>query len=314
MRFAIYGTGAVGGYYGGRLAQAGHEVAFIARGENLRALQTSGLRVDSTKGDFVLPQVTATDDPASVGPVDVVIPCVKTWQIPQAAEAMRPLVGPGTLVVTVQNGVEAPQQFGEILGMGHMLGGIVKLFTELVAPGHVVHGGGPAQFLIGELDGRMTPRAQGLYAVLKNTQGIAAEITDNIQAALWEKLLMIAAFGSVGAAARAPIGILRSVPETRAMLRACMEETRAVAAAYGAVLDEQAVERAMTFVDTQPAGGTASMQRDVIAGRRSELDSLVGAVVHLGQAAGVAVPVCTSLYASLRPSELRARGELEFSL
>ncbi|MEM5776751.1 MAG: 2-dehydropantoate 2-reductase, partial [Anaerolineaceae bacterium] len=210
MRIAIYGAGAVGGYYGGRLAQAGHDVTFIARGENLRALQANGLRVESSFGDFNIIPAKVVSDPAEIGVVDVVIPGVKTWQLPAILPGMAALVGPQTIIVTVQNGVDAHLVIGEALGHQHVIGGITRLFSTLVEPGHIVHGGASAQFMIGELDGSLTARVQEFFEVLKGAQGIEAVLTTDIQRELWAKLVMITAFGGVGSISRAPMGVILS--------------------------------------------------------------------------------------------------------
>jgi len=313
MRIAVFGTGAVGGYFGGRLAQAGEDVVFIARGEQLRALKAHGLRVDSIKGDFALQPVQATDDPAQVGVVDAVIVGVKTWQVPEAARAMRPLVGPETFVVPLENGVEAPDQLAAVLGAGHVLGGLCRIVSFVVEPGHVRHAGLEPYVALGELDNRPGERAERLRDAFTQA-GVNAEIPADIQVAIWEKFLFIASFSGVGAVTRAPAGVLRSLPETRRMLEAAMREVLAVAQARGIGMTEEAVSRTMALIDGLPEAGTASMQRDIIGGQPSELESQNGAVVRLGQEVGVDVPLHGFMYRCLLPLELRARGELEFEV
>jgi 2-dehydropantoate 2-reductase len=313
MRIAIFGTGGVGGYFGGRLAQAGEDVTFIARGEHLQAILKHGLRVDSVKGDFVVQPAQATDDPAQVGEVDVVIVGVKAWQVPEVAQAMRPLIGPETLVVPLQNGVEAPAQLAEALGPEHVLGGLAKIFSFVVEPGLIRHIGGPASVTFGELDNRQSERTERLCAAF-NRAGVIAEIHPDIHVALWEKFLFVVPFGGVGAVTRAPIGILRSLPETRQMLEQGMREISNIAHENKIPLAEDVVAKAMAFIDDQPPGGTSSMQRDIIDGRPSELEAWTGAVVRLGQQVGVTTPLHIFLYHSLLPLELRARGQLQFPL
>ena len=313
MRIAVFGTGAVGGYFGGRLARAGEDVVFIARGEQLRALKAHGLRVDSIKGDFALQPVQATDDPAQVGVVDAVIVGVKTWQVPEAARAMRPLVGPETFVVPLENGVEAPDQLAAVLGAGHVLGGLCRIVSFVVEPGHVRHAGLEPYVALGELDNRPSERAERLRDAFTQA-GVNAEIPADIQVAIWEKFLFIASFSGVGAVTRAPAGVLRSLPETRRMLEAAMREVLAVAQARGIGMTEEAVSRTMALIDGLPEGGTASMQRDIIGGRPSELESQNGAVVRLGQEVGVDTTLHGFIYDCLLPLELRARGELEFEV
>ena len=313
MRIAVFGTGAVGGYFGGRLAQAGEDVVFIARGEQLRALKAHGLRVDSIKGDFALQPVQATDDPAQVGVVDAVIVGVKTWQVADAARAMRPLVGPETFVVPLENGVEAPDQLAAVLGAEHVLGGLCRIVSFVVEPGHVRHAGLEPYVALGELDNRPGERAERLRDAFTQA-GVNAEIPADIQVAIWEKFLFIASFSGVGAVTRAPAGVLRSLPETRRMLEAAMREVLAVAQARGIGMTEEAVSRTMALIDGLPEAGTASMQRDIIGGQPSELESQNGAVVRLGQEVGVDVPLHGFMYRCLLPLELRARGELEFEV
>lgn len=314
MKIAIYGAGAVGGYYGGRLAQAGHDVTFIARGENLRALQANGLRVDSSMGDFTINPVKAVSDPAEIGVVDLVIPGVKTWQLPGILPGMAALVGPQTVIVTVQNGVDSHLVIGEALGQEKVIAGITRLFSTLVEPGHIVHGGTASQFIIGELDGSITPRVQAIYDMLNATPGIQAALTTDIQRELWAKLVMITAFGGTGSVTRAPIGVILSVPETRAMIEASVLEIAAVAAASGHPLASDVLEKSLAFFKNQPYLGTSSLQRDIMAGRRSELQSLIGTVVRVAREKNVPVPVNNFIYSVLLPTELKARGELEYAI
>lgn len=314
MRIAVFGTGGVGGYFGGRLAQAGEEVIFIARGEHLRAIRERGLRVDSIKGDFVIRPAQATDNPAEVGPVDAILVGVKAWDVPQAAQLMRPMVGPETFVVPLENGVEAPDQLAEVLGREHVLGGLCKIISAIVAPGHIRHAGIDPYIAFGELDGRTSERAERLRQAFARATGVTAEVSDNIQAAMWEKFVFIAAISGVGAVTRAPAGVIRSLPETRQMLEQAMREILAVARARGVALSEEVIPQTMAFIDALPANGTASMQRDIIAGRPSELDYQNGTVARLGRELGVPTPVNAFIYASLLPQELRARGTVEFSI
>jgi 2-dehydropantoate 2-reductase len=314
MRIAVFGAGAVGGYFGGRLAQAGEEVALIARGEHLQALRDRGLRVDSIVGDFAIRPVQATDDPAQVGAVDAVLVGVKAWQVTEAALAMRPLIGPETFVLPLQNGVEAPHQLAAALGAEHVMGGLCKIISSLVGPGHIRHAGmAPPYVALGELDNRPSERVERLRRAFERA-GFTAEIPPDIHVAMWEKFLFIASFSGVGAATRAPIGVLRSRPETRHMLEQAMGEVLAVAQARGIALTEESISRTMALIDGLPPGGTASMQRDIVAGRPSELEAQNGAVVRLGQEVSVATPLHAFIYHSLLPSELRARGQTDFSV
>jgi 2-dehydropantoate 2-reductase len=309
MRIAVYGTGGVGGYFGGRLAQAGESVVFVARGEHLAAIRSEGLRVESVAGDFRVQPAEATDDPAAAGPADLVIVGVKAWQVPDAASAVLPLLHEATVVMPLQNGVEAPDQLAAVVGERRVVPGLCRLVSYVAAPGWIRHAGVPPRIEFGERDGSRTPRVAALLAAFEKCQGVSAAVPPDILAALWEKFLFIAPFSGVGAVARRPAGALRGVPETRALLEAAMREAWELARARGVKVREDAVERTMGFVDALPADATASMQRDIVEGRPSELHSQIGAVVRLGRAAGIATPANDFLYASLLPQELAARGQ-----
>jgi 2-dehydropantoate 2-reductase len=311
MRIAVYGAGSVGGYFGGRLSQAGEDVVFIVRGEHLNAMLAKGLRVDSINGDFTVQPVQATDDPSKIGNVDVVLVGVKAWQVPEAAKAMRPMIGPRTVVLPMQNGLETPAQLGEILGEQHVLGGLCGLFCYVKGPGHVVHAGIDPFVKFGELDNHRSQRVEQLLDSF-NRAGVKAEIPPDIQIAMWMKFLFITVWSGMGAVTRAPIGVWRSLPETRRMAELNLQEIMAVAAALDISLPEEALQTAMNMYDSQVPESTASLQRDVMAGRPSELDAQIGAVVRFGQEADVTTPQHAFIYHSLLPMELRARGHLQF--
>ena len=311
MRIAVFGAGGVGGYFGGRLAQAGEDVVFIARGDHLKAMLTHGLRVDSVKGDFVLKPVKATDDPVQAGIVDVILVGVKAWQVTNAAEAMRPMVGPETFVLPLQNGLEAPTQLAAVLGDQHVLGGLCGLSTFIVGPGHIRHAGAEPFVRFGELDNRPSDRVKRLQKVFERA-GVIAKIPQDIQVALWMKFLFITAWGGVGAITRTPLGVWRSLPETRQMAESALQEITIVAQARDITLPENAMPMTMNIYDSLPPDITSSMQRDIAEGRPSELEAQIGAVVRFGKDADVATPLHRLIYNSLLPMELRARGELQF--
>jgi 2-dehydropantoate 2-reductase len=311
MRIAVFGTGGVGGYFGGRLAQGGQDVVFIARGAHLHAIQTTGLRVDSIKGDFVVSPAQASDDPVQVGPVDAVLVGVKAWQIPDAAQAMRPLIGEQTIVVPLENGVEAPEQLATVLGAEHVLGGLCQISAFIAGPGYIRHVGIEPYVAFGEMDGRPSERAGRLLQAFERV-GVEAVIPADIQVAMWDKFIFIAAVSGVGAVTRSPMGVYRSLSETRRMLVEAMQEIFAVAKARGVNMPGDVIEKRLLFTDNQPASVVASMQRDILEGRPSELMSQNGAVVRMGQVLGVPTPVNTFIYTCLLPQELRARGDLQF--
>jgi len=311
MRIAIFGAGSVGGYFGGRLSQAGEDVVFIARGEHLNTMLNQGLRVDSINGDFLVQPVQATDDPSKIGKFDMVLVGVKAWQVSEAAEAMRPLIGQETFVLPLQNGLEAPAQLSEILGDQHVLGGLCGLFSYVMGPGHIVHAGYDPFVKFGELDNHRSQRVELLLDTFKRA-GVNAEIPPDIQVAMWMKFMFVEVFSGIGAVTRAPVGVWRSLPETRLMAELSLQEIIALATARAISLPEGALQTTMTMYDGLVPQSTASLQRDVMEGRPSELEAQIGAVVRFGQEADVATPQHTFIYHSLLPMELRARGQLQF--
>jgi 2-dehydropantoate 2-reductase len=313
MRIAVVGSGAVGAYFGGRLALAGEDVVFLARGAHLRAIQEQGLQVESVDGDFAIRPAQATDDPAEFGPVDLVLLAVKGWQLPEAIETMGPLIGQETFVVPLLNGVEAPEQLAAAFGAHRAFGGLCGLFGSIAGPGRI-RNVLPRPFVtIGELDHTISWRSEQLRQAFERA-GVQVSIAADIHVGLWEKLLFVGPFGGVGAVTRAPVGVLRSQTETRSLLEGAMREVFVVARARGVQVGEKAIEQALAGIDLSPEQATASMQRDIMAGRPSELESQIGVVVRLAHVAGVEAPLHTFLYASLLPQERKARGEIEFPM
>ncbi|HYC33069.1 MAG TPA: 2-dehydropantoate 2-reductase [Gemmatimonadales bacterium] len=308
MRIAVFGSGAVGGYFGGRLAEAGEELVFIARGPHLAALRADGLRITSTKGDVLIAPAQATDDPSSVGPVDLILVGVKAWQVPEAAKAIVPLVGTRTAVLPLQNGIEAPDQLAAILGPGPVLGGYCRLLAHIAGPGHIHHTGGEPFIGHGELDGVVSERVREVQRAFARAPGLGAEIAADIRIAMWNKFLFIASLSAVGAYTELPIGELRTRPETRRLLTEALAEAVEVARADGIRLPDDTLLATLAFIDSLPHDGTTSMQRDIASGRPSELDAQSGAVVRLGDRAGVAVPTHRHIYDALLPKERAARA------
>ncbi len=312
MRIAVFGVGGVGGYFGGRLAQSGQDVVWIARGATLEALRRRGLEVASVRGDFRLPPpLTASSEPSELGPVDAVLLAVKAWQVEGVAPGLRPLVEAGGFVLPLQNGVEAAETLAAALGRERIVGGLCRIISEIDAPGRIRHSGGEPSVTLGELDNAPSERTARLRGAFL-AAGVRAEIPPDIHTARWEKFLFIASASAIGAATRAPIGVVRTLPETRDLLVRAMEEVLAVARARGVALDGAVVDRTLDFLDRLPPHGTASMQRDLAAGRPSELEAQSGAVVRFGREAGVPTPVHELLYRILLPQEQRARGALSF--
>lgn len=309
MKFAIFGTGGVGGYFGGRLAQAGQDVTFIARGKHLDAISEAGLKVDSIDGDFILHPATATDDPASIGMVDVVIVSVKAWQMDEALKLMRPLVGPQTLLLPLLNGVDAPGQLSGVFGGEHVLGGLCRVSSFIAGPGHIQHIGISPIIMLGELDNNRTERVETLRDALSEIHNATVEIPADIHVAMWEKFVTVSALSGVGTVTRQPVGVYRNVPETRAMLTRAIEESIAVGRASGLALDGDMIERVLARVDFIQGDVTPSMHKDIVAGRPSELEAQNGTVVRMGRELGVPTPTHDFIYASLLPLELKARNQ-----
>jgi 2-dehydropantoate 2-reductase len=307
MRITIFGTGGVGGYFGGRLAHAGEDVTFIARGEHLRAIKANGLRVEGLSEDFVVLPAKATDDVTTVGPVDLVIVGVKAWQVPQAARAMKPLVGPATTVLPLQNGVEAVTQLVNELGSDRVVGGLCRIVSFVAGPGHIRHAGFTPSIVIGELDNQRSERIERIEQLFKHAC-VQISVAPDIQVALWSKFLFIASFSGVGAVANAPAGVLRKDAKWREQLLAAMNEIYLLAHARGIQLPENSIDNAMAGIEALPEDATSSMQRDIAAGKPSELESQNGAVVRLARETGVAVPTHTLIFEKLKPLEEKARA------
>ncbi len=309
---AVYGAGGVGGYFGGMLARAGLDVSLIARGGHLDAIRASGLRVSSREDDFVVEPAVATDDPSEIGPVDAVVVAVKSFQLPAVREGIAPLLGPETLVVPLLNGIDAHEALLPAVGRGRMGKGLTRIISKVEAHGHVRHVGVDPYVALSEWDGGESARANALVAAFRDG-GVAAEVPPDIDVALWFKFLLVCSLGGVCAACRMPLGPVRTLPQSRSVLRRAMEEIVAVANAHGTALTDAAVARGMAMLDAFPAEGTSSLQRDIDAGRPSELDAWSGAVVRLGATAGVPTPVHDFIHSVLLPSELRARGRSHFA-
>lgn len=305
MRIAIVGAGGVGGLLGGLLARSGTEVAFVARGAQLAALRERGLEVKSPLGEFRV-AVEVADDPAKLAPADAVLVAVKGWQVREVAPALAPLVRDGGFAVPMENGVDAADELARALGEARVAGGLCFMISRIESPGVVRHVGGAPGVTLGERRGGGSPRLEALATALRKA-GVEVKVADDIDAAAWEKFLFIASFGGVGAVTRAPLGVIRTLPETRALIEGAMQEIAALARARGVRLAPDAIARAMAIVDRMPAEGTASMQRDIQGGRPSELLDQTGAVVRMGRDAGVPVPLNAFLFASLLPQEQAAR-------
>ncbi len=308
MKIVVFGTGGVGGYFGGRLAQQGQDVTFLARGAQLQAILQKGLTVQSVNGDFEISPAKASANPEEVGVADVVLVAVKAWQVEEAAAAMRPLVGAHTLVIPLQNGIGAPATLRQHLGAEAVLGGLCRISAFVEAPGVIKHVGVQPFVAFGRKDGKITPAMQNFLAVLQACPSIRAEIPADIEAAMWLKFMFIAAISGLGAVTRQPIGVYRALPESRALLIAALQEADAVARALGVALPALAVANTLAFIDAADPNMLASMQRDHAEGRPSELEAQNGTVVRLGAEVGIPTPAHSFLYAALLPGERLARA------
>ena len=305
MRIAIMGSGGVGGYYGGLLAKAGQEVTFIARGAHLQAIRDKGLHVKSVHGDFTVSPVKATDRPGEIGAVDLVLVATKTYHTDEAAQAIKPLIGDNTVVISLQNGIDAAERIGSAVGMERMLGGATWLSAAIEAPGRIGQYSQFRRIALGELDGRITPRAQAVASAFATTPAVV-ELVPNIRQMLWTKFVFISAISALGGLTRVSMGEYRHVPEAREVLAQAMAEVSAVAQACGVALDADIVAKTLSFIDAAAPDMRPSMQRDLEAGRMSELESLIGVVVRLGRERGVPTPVMRLAYALLKPAHLKA--------
>ena len=300
MKFAVFGAGGVGGYLGARLADAGHEVHLIARGDHLAALQSSGVRVESVAGDTVA-ECPATDDPADVGPCDYVLFCVKAYDTREAAADLAPLLDDETAVVSFQNGVDNEAWLADEIGDDHVVGGVAYIFSTIADPGVVAHTGGPARFVFGELDGARTPRIEALDDALSSCDGVEAVLTDDVRVELWRKFCLICAQAGMTATTRLPLGEIRETEASWTMYRRLMEEVSAVARAEGVDLPETVVDEWCAFAEDLDPEMYSSLHYDLIHDKRLELDALHGSVVRHAEDVDVDVPMNEAVDAILRP-------------
>ena len=303
MKIAVVGTGAVGGYFGARLAAAGSDVHFLARGDSLAALSERGLRVDSVLGDTYVAagDVQVTDEPGVIGPSDVVLFTVKSYDTDAAAGQLMPLLQDETAVISLQNGIDNEERLAARIGSQHVVGGVAYLFAHRAGPGHIRHTGGPARIVFGELTGETSSRTDAFLAECPRAS-ITAEIAADVRVALWSKFVFICAQAGLTAASRQPIGVIRQTAETWELFRGVLEEVTAVGRAEGVALPDDLVGKHQEFALGLEAHGRSSMYDDLAAGRRLELEALLGEVVRRGARTGVPTPVSDVLYGLLLPS------------
>jgi 2-dehydropantoate 2-reductase len=307
MKIVVIGAGAVGGYFGGRLAAAGNEVLFLVRGKTLEALRSGPLRVTSINGNFEV-RVPVTDDPSGIE-ADVVLLGVKAWQVSEAADAIQRMAGQSSVVVPLQNGMGAPAELAAVLGPDRVAGGLCRIVAEAIGPGEIDHYWAEPSIAFGELNPLANSQRPEELRDAFTSAGVRCEIPRDIAAAMWEKFLFITPWGSLGAVTRLPVGRLRSAPESRARLVAALHEVTEIARAEGKAFRKGAVEKTLAILDGLPAETTSSMQRDILAGRPSELEAQTGAVVRFGHKTGVPTPIHDAIYRELLPLERQAREQ-----
>src|SRR5712691_1246690 len=307
MRIAVLGSGGIGGYYGALLAKRGHDVSFIARGAHLAAMQGRGLTVRTPEGESTIP-VTAVADTRTLGPVDLVLFCVKSYDTEPAAQALAPLMARDTAVVTLQNGVDNVEAIASVVGSGAVLAGSVYIALQLAGPGVVLRTGGEGQIVFGELSGAVTERVQRIASAFQQSS-IPHHVSTDINRVLWEKFLFIAGVGGVTALARSGIGPLLASLEGRQLLTTSCEEIAAVALAERVPLAADAVNRVIQQAATLPPQWQSSMARDLADGRRLEVEALSGAVVRRGLKLGVPTPVHRTIAACLSVHQPSASAE-----
>jgi 2-dehydropantoate 2-reductase len=300
MRIAVVGAGGVGGGFGAALAKAGADVTFIARGAHLAAMKAKGLRIEGGRGETHLAPTQATDDPASVGPVDIVLFCVKLWDVESAGKRIKPLVGADTAVVPLQNGIDAPERLIPILGEEAVMGGVAQISASIVEAGVVRQVGTFMRMVFGEFDGRKSRRGEDLLALCLKA-GFEATLSEQILTELWMKFILLATNASVMSLTRQPIGKLRDDPDMRPQFIAAYNEVIEVGRARGVNLPADTLDRMLAFNAGAPPAMKASMALDLERGNRIELPWLGGKVVELGRQLGVATPTHALMYAALKP-------------
>lgn len=296
----MVGAGGVGGYFGGRLAQAGADVHFVARGAHLEAMQSGGLEIRSGLGDARIP-VAAHASTSEIGPCDVVLFCVKSYDTDTAAAAHLPaLMQDHTAVVSFQNGIDNQQRLAAVVGESRVLGGVALIFATIASPGTLAHSGGPARVEFGEMDGSRSARAEALLDALQGA-GVDAAVSPGIVTAMWKKYAFLCALSGLTATTRLPIGEVRDCAESWEMFRSVVEEVYAVARAEGADVDDDFVEERIRFSEQVDGTSYSSLHHDLLSGRRMELEALHGMVLRLSERHGVPAPACHAIYALLRP-------------
>jgi len=306
MKIAIIGTGGVGGYFGAKLAQAGNEVTFLARGEHLKEIQQNGLTVKSILGDFRVENIKATDKISNIEKPDLVIISVKAWQVKGIGEELKPILKSDTTIIPLQNGVLAADELMENIERKHILGGLCRIISKIEAPGVINHFGVTPTIVFGELDKSKTERLARIQNVF-NAAGIESRISDDIEADIWKKFISICVSGLL-AVSNTTYDELRELKETRNLMVELINEVYILSKKIGVNIEEDFVDKTVSFIDTYPSDSTSSLTRDVWGRKPSEIEYQNGTVVRLGEKYGVATPINRFVYSCILPSELKARG------
>lgn len=304
MKFLIHGTGGVGGFFGAKLFQAGEDVWFLARGKHLEVSRSNGLRVFSTQGDMTIPGHRMIGTVADVGPVDVVLFCVKSYDTEIAAEQLKPVVTDNTVIIPLQNGIDNEDKIKAILPNALVYGGVAYISVRITAPGEITETGGAQRIVFGSMDGSITDRAKEILAIFQKA-GINAELKTDIVAELWRKFIFITSFGAFTAVSRLSNGEILAVPQTTNLVFDAMKEVEAVAFARGVTVEPLDREKVIAGLKRFDPNTRSSMYFDLINGKPMEVEALNGTVVRLGEELGVPTPIHRTIYAALLPYHLK---------
>ena len=307
MKIAIIGTGGVGGYFGAKLAQAGNDVTFLARGEHLRTIQNNGLIVKSILGDFKVQNIKVTDRISNIEKPDLVIISVKAWQVKEIGAELTTILNNDTIIIPLRNGVLAADELAENIDKKHILGGLCRIISKIEAPGVINHFGVTPTIVFGELDKSITERLTRIQTVF-NAAGIESKISDDIEADLWKKFISICVSGLL-AVSNTTYGELRELKETRTLMVELINEVYKLSQKIGINIEEGFVDKTVSFIDSYPSNSTSSLTRDVWEKKPSEIEYQNGTAVRLGEKYGVATPINRFVYSCILPSEIKARGQ-----
>jgi len=308
MKIAIVGSGGVGGYFGGRLALANHDVTFIARGEHLEKIRRDGLHIKGVSGEFCIKPVKATDRFDEAGIVDLIILGVKAWQVKDISRDIKPMTGPDTVIIPLQNGILAAEEIKSEIKGDNVLGGVARIMSRIESPGVITHFGIEPMIIFGELDNKRSDRVLKIKQVFDDA-GINSKIADNIQAELWKKLIQICV-GGLLAVTHSTYGEIRDLNETRTLIRELLEEIYNLSQKAGVPIKKDFVDAALNYIDTLPYDSASSLTRDVWEGKPSEIEYQNGTVVRLGEKYRIPTPVNRFIYYTILPQERKARGKM----